>query len=129
MQSAPQAKILVVEDEPLVSMDIVYCLSEAGYGVVGPLASLLEALRVARGESFDAALLDANLGGEKIDEVAVTLVERKIPFAFVTGYAREKISADFNHVPLVPKPFQHEKLKQVIKNLLARPDMGGNENT
>jgi DNA-binding LytR/AlgR family response regulator len=110
-------------------MDIVDCIIGAGYGVVGPIGSLIEALRVASLENVDAALLDANLGGEKVDGVAAALAERKIPFAFVTGYAREKISADFNHVPLVAKPFQHEMLKQVIRNLLARPDMGGLENT
>ena len=112
--------ILIVEDESLVAMDIVDCITEAGYQVVGPISTLREALPIGRVGVFDAALLDANLGGETVEELAATLTTRNIPFAFVTGYAREKLPAAFQHVPIVRKPYDHENLKQVVRNLLAR---------
>lgn len=122
MQFAHQAIILVVEDESLVAMDIVDCVIEAGHAVVGPIESLPDALRAAHSERFDAALLDANLAGEKVDDVALALSERDIPFAFVSGYAREKMPEGFDHVPLVAKPFQHHALIRVIEDLLAERD-------
>jgi DNA-binding response OmpR family regulator len=122
MPSDHQAIILVVEDEPLVAMDIVYCVTDAGYGVIGPVGSVADARRAAREDIFNAALLDANLGGEKVDEVARALSERNIPFAFVSGYAREKMARGFDHAPLVAKPFQHEHLKEVVRQLVARGD-------
>jgi CheY-like chemotaxis protein len=120
MQPAPLTAILIVEDESLVAMDIVDCITEAGYQAVGPIGNLPEALRIGRVGVFDAALLDANLGGETVDELAAALTKRNIPFAFVTGYAREAIPAAFQHVPVVCKPYEHEHLKQVVRNLLTR---------
>lgn len=120
MQPAPLTAILIVEDEPLVAMDIVDCMTEAGYEVVGPIGNLPDALSVGRVGAFDAALLDANLRGETVDELAAVLTKRNIPFAFVTGYAREKLPAAFQNVPLIRKPYEHEHLKLVVKNLLAR---------
>jgi len=120
MQPASMTAILIVEDESLVAMDIADCITEAGYRVVGPIGNLSEALRVGRDGVFDAALLDANLGGQTVDELAAALTNRNIPFAFVTGYARETLPADFRHVPVVRKPYEHEHLKQVVRRLLSR---------
>lgn len=119
--------ILIVEDETLVAMDIADCITEAGYQVVGPITNLPEALRIGRDGVFDAALLDANLGGQTVDELAAALTNRNIPFAFVTGYARETLSANFRDVPLVRKPYEHENLKQVVRNLLSRRKSAGRE--
>jgi len=120
MQPAPLTAILIVEDETLVAMDIIDCITEAGYQAVGPIATLPEAVHIGRVGVFDAALLDANLGGETVDEVAAELTKRNIPFAFVTGYAPETLPAAFQHVPMVRKPYDHEQLKQVVRNLLTR---------
>jgi CheY-like chemotaxis protein len=111
--------ILVVEDEAMVAMDLADCITDAGYLVLGPFDSLTEALRIGAGAEFDAALLDANLRGEKVDELAAALSKRDIPFAFVTGYGRETLSAPFRHVPLVAKPYTHDHLKEVLRTLLS----------
>src|SRR5207237_544124 len=75
-------RILVVEDELMISMLVEDMLAELGYQVVGVAASLEEASRLAREVEFDGALLDVNLNGKKVDAVAQTLAVRNIPFVF-----------------------------------------------
>src|ERR1700757_478560 len=79
-------RILVVEDEMLVSMLLVDALGDHGYQVVGPASRVDTAVVLAATESFDAALLDLNIGGKPVYPVAEILAGRGIPFAFVSGY-------------------------------------------
>lgn len=89
------AKILVVEDEFLVAIQIESILSRAGWRVIGSAGTLASAVSLARKSPCDAAVLDVNLKGERVDEVASILSERRIPFLFVSGYGRGK--ALFGH--------------------------------
>ncbi|HUE47162.1 MAG TPA: response regulator [Aestuariivirgaceae bacterium] len=111
-------RLLVVEDELLVALDIESILSEAGMAVVGPASSAGEALKLIADTPLDAALLDANLSGEPIDAVAQALSERGIPFAYVTGYGRESLPAA-HPAPIVTKPFDAEQLLAAARRLLA----------
>lgn len=117
-------RLLVVEDELLVALDIESILTEAGMVVVGPAASAAEALELIASTAFDAALLDANLHGEPINDVAAALVERRIPFAYVTGYGRESLPPGFE-ATIITKPFDANQLVSATRELLARP--GGPE--
>lgn len=117
-------RLLVVEDELLVALDIESILTEAGMVVIGPAASAAEALELIASTAFDAALLDANLHGEPIDEVAAALVDARIPFAYVTGYGRESLPAGFE-APIIAKPFDATQLVAATRQLLDKP--GGTE--
>jgi DNA-binding NarL/FixJ family response regulator len=70
------ANILVVEDDFLVAMQIETVLREAGLGVTGPAGTLANAVKLARSAACDGAVLDVNLRGERVDEVATILSER-----------------------------------------------------
>lgn len=111
-------RLLVVEDELLVALDIESILSDAGLDVVGPASSAGEALKLIDDSPPDAALLDANLSGEPIDAVAQALSERRIPFAYVTGYGRESLPPA-HPAPIVPKPFDAEQLLTAARRLLS----------
>ena len=111
-------RLLVVEDELLVALDIESILSEAGLVVIGPASSAAEALELIAEAPPDAALLDANLSGEPITEVAKVLSERSIPFAYVTGYGRESLPPDYP-APIVTKPFDTDQLLAAARRLLA----------
>ena len=78
-------RILVVEDELMISMLVEDMLAELGHKVAGIAASIEEATRLADQGDFDGALLDVNLNGKTIDAVAETLMRRDIPFVFTTG--------------------------------------------
>ena len=114
--------ILVVEDEPLVAMAVADCVTDAGCRVLGPVGDLSEALRTARTSKFDAALLDANLGGSDVDELAASLAQSGIPFAFVTGYGKDILPDAFRHVTVLTKPYDDDELKQVILAMVASRD-------
>lgn len=103
-------RILVIEDEPLVSMDIETILSESGFAVAGPAANIAHARRMIETETFDGALVDANLDGQPVDELASALVSRGIPFVFLTGYGRESLPNAFRHASMIEKPYTREQL-------------------
>ena len=79
-------RVLCVEDEALVSMLVEDMLSDLGVEIVGPVATLDEALTFARGADIDAAVLDINVGGLLTYPVAEILQARGVPIIFSTGY-------------------------------------------
>src|ERR1700704_2018016 len=79
-------RLLVVEDECLIALNMAEQLAELGHTIVGPALTIAEAKHLAAVASIDAAVVDLNLHGVFADEVADILTLRKIPFLFVTGY-------------------------------------------
>jgi DNA-binding response OmpR family regulator len=125
--SLDRLKVLVVEDEYLVSALIKEMLELAGCIVVGPVPRLSDALDAVDHESCDAAVLDVNLAGERVDPVAEALSARDVPFMFLTGYSTGVLPAKFDHRPLVRKPFRMNDLIGTLatmvrpRNCHARP--------
>lgn len=107
-------RILVVEDEPLVALDILTELEASGHRPVGPAASVSSALQAIREEVLDFVLLDGNLNGEAVDDVADLLQQRGIPFAFVTGADRSHLPERHQARRLVGKPFVVAELHAAI---------------
>jgi PAS domain S-box-containing protein len=114
-------RILVVDDEPLIAMDIATSLDDDGCVVVGPASTVEKALTLIDTAAIDAALLDANLAGDPVDVLAAALTRRKIPFAFVTGYGREGLPKAFQKAALIKKPFQRSHLVEIVHQLTAEP--------
>jgi PAS domain S-box-containing protein len=111
-------RILIVEDEPLLAMELETNLNALGCKTLRSAATL-NAAKAAIGDSgCDAALVDVNLGGRQADELAVALTRKNIPFAFVTGYGREGLPAGFKEVAILSKPFAKEELLVVLAQLL-----------
>jgi CheY-like chemotaxis protein len=108
--------ILVVEDEPLIGLDIVSTLEKAGAHVAGPVGTEKETLDFVERRHFDAVLLDANLHGRSVDAIAAMLNRRKIPFLFVTGYGKDGLPEAFKQTIAIPKPFsEHQLIDAVLK--------------
>jgi DNA-binding NarL/FixJ family response regulator len=76
-------RVLVVEDEFLVSLATTDLLESIGCEIVGPAASLATAVQLAQLEALDAAVLDINIAGELIWPAAAELQHRRVPFLFV----------------------------------------------
>jgi PAS domain S-box-containing protein len=113
-----ERRILIVEDEPLLAMELETNLNALGCKTLRSAATL-NAAKAAIGDSgCDAALVDVNLGGRQADELAVALTRKNIPFAFVTGYGREGLPAGFKEVAILSKPFAKEELLVVLAQLL-----------
>ena len=115
-------RVLVVEDEPLVALEIEAELTDAGAVVVGPVGSLEAAARLIAAEPLDAALLDANLAGKPVDALAAELAARGVPFAFASGYGPSGLPEGFRDRPLIGKPFGAEALVALVRGLVERAD-------
>jgi CheY-like chemotaxis protein len=114
------ARILVVEDEALVAYGLEILLAEQGYEVIGPAPSTAKALKLIAREPIDAALLDVNLGKERIDCAAEALAAAFIPFIFTTGYSGEMaLPPAFRDRPVINKPYKPEQLWAALTQVLA----------
>ncbi|HKF09203.1 MAG TPA: PAS domain S-box protein [Xanthobacteraceae bacterium] len=111
-------RILLIEDEPLVSMELEGELAAAGCGVIGPAATLEHARTLVEEGKYDAALVDVNLKGQPVDELAALLTEKNCPFAFVTGYGRDALPEAFRGVAVLAKPFSSAQLLATAEGLL-----------
>jgi len=98
-------RILVVEDEALVALEVQDLLNKVGSTVIGPFSDLGQAREIANIEVIDLAVLDTNLNGEAVYPLAQDLLSRGIPFVFVTGYNPSDMPADFRMLPRIAKPF------------------------
>jgi CheY-like chemotaxis protein len=112
-------RFLIVEDEPLIALEITAGLESVGVDVEGPVSSVEDALRAIDDDvSFDGVLVDANLRGEPAGEIAAALTRRNIPFVFVTGYGRQALPESFGHSAMLTKPFTQEQLLQTAARLV-----------
>ncbi len=111
-------KVLVVEDEMMVSMLIEDMLSDLGCEVVGPASRLDEAIALANEAELDCAVLDVNLGGQPIFPLADLLREKGAPFAFATGYGDAGAPLGFD-APIIRKPYDVTQVAAAVAGLLA----------
>jgi len=113
-----QAKrILVVEDEYFLADDCASLIREAGFGIVGPLASVEEALElVSSGGVFHGALLDVNLQGRAVFPLLDILVERQLPVAVYTGYPA--LPEKYSRLALFLKPDQARLAVKYLSQLV-----------
>lgn len=109
-------RVLIVEDELLVAMELQALLDRSGWEVVGLAPSLDRALGLLGREDPDVALLDVNLKGERVTPVVRQLKKRGIPFILITGYSRHQLSEpDLSDAPCVQKPVNHRELLRVME--------------
>lgn len=114
-------RVLVVEDEALISLELERAVSDLGGRVVGPAATVAEALRLVAGEAVDAAVLDLNLGGERSEPVAQALREAGVPFVVSTGYGDEmELPPSFDGARRLAKPIGPAMLFGALSELVRQ---------
>jgi DNA-binding response OmpR family regulator len=109
---------LIVEDEFLVASLLQEILETAGCIVAGPIPRVAEAVDAADHETYDAAILDINVAGCRIDPVADALSRRSVPFVFVTGYSTGALPAEYADRPRLCKPFRIADLLGTLASLV-----------
>jgi CheY-like chemotaxis protein len=120
VERSDMAKILVVDDEPIIAMTMGDWLSDLGHDVVGPAGDLDEAL--ALGDvAIDAAILDVSLGQRTTEALAERLVARGVPFAVASGHDAAFINSVFARGLPLPKPFGFETFRKTVEALLGAP--------
>lgn len=117
-------RVLVVEDEPMLSLALQDMLADFGCEVVGSAARLQPALALAHELSFDIAVLDIDLGGVRIDPVAAVITARRLPIVFVTGYGRDAAPRHAGG-PVLEKPYEPANLNRALRMVLSTHEERG----
>lgn len=126
----PRGRILVIEDQAVVALDLQRTLREAGYRVVGPATSLpaVEAL-LARGK-LDAAIVDADAAGGDAGRLAFVMADRLadagVPVLFLTSRSNP-LPDRFAGAPILEKPFSRPRLLEELTNVMAARRLADDE--
>jgi CheY-like chemotaxis protein len=116
-------RILIVEDESILAMDLENRLKGEGCEVIGLVAREAKALEILERDCPDAVVLDLNLNGKLPSDLVDALVARKIPFVIVTGYSKRQFdSPALQGAPRLDKPIKTEELMRALSNLVRAPD-------
>lgn len=111
-------RIMIVEDDPIIGMDIADIFQTRGAEVTGPFTTVANALKALR-DIPDVAVLDVNLGHETSDAIAEQLSSLAIPFLILSGQMDSSDLIDaFRGTPIVSKPFGEDELTAQVNNLL-----------
>lgn len=123
MGTAAGKRILILEDDVLLAIDVAETIEEIGAEVVGPTHRVESAMRLLDVQRPDAALLDVNIVGGTSAEVARRLFRDGIPFVLATGYGSQ------NDIPgsraVVDKPYTRRQLQAAFEDLFSSEDRGG----
>ena len=115
-----EVRVLVVEDDPLMAMDLEDTLADAGAVVVDLCRTLDEAMARANGDDFAVAVLDFGLGRDTASPVARRLVRRGVPFILYTGKSSGDPSLAEWACPIVQKPASPRELVSAVRTVLSR---------
>ena len=107
-------RILVVEDEALVALQLEDMLTELGCAVVGPASRVRQALQLLNEQQVAAAVLDLNIAGELVYPVADELATRCLPYIFATGYDASGLAEPYRSRFVLQKPFSRRELLQAM---------------
>lgn len=112
-------RVMVVEDDPFIALDLVDQLEQSGLSTTGVAATVADALDLFARHGCDIAVLDINLGTETAAPIARLLANRKIPFVAVTGYSRDQIPAEFSDAAVLTKPVRVAELVSELRSGVA----------
>jgi DNA-binding response OmpR family regulator len=114
------SRVLVVEDEAILAIDIAGQLTDAGFEIVGPAPSVAKALRLIEEVGCDIAVLDFNLRDETAEPLACELQARGTPFLFMSGVSRDRLPQWCGGAVLLPKPIRLDALVAALQHSLAQ---------
>ena len=112
--------VLVVEDEFLIAMDLKLLLERRGWHVLGPAATVDEALRLLDEERPAVALLDITLKDGTVTLVAEALRTRNVPFIVASAYSRPELVGGevLAGAPNVGKPTEERRLLAMLEQFV-----------
>src|SRR5690348_16461457 len=113
-------RVLVIEDDALLGLDIAQQLTDAGLEVVGPAVSVAKALKLMAQTGCDVAVLDLNLGRESAAPLARELQARGTPFVILSGYSSDQHPPGFDGAPRLSKPARPEDLIAVLRKCMGQ---------
>lgn len=111
-------RVLILEDEYLIAMQVKRWLESVGVQVIGPVPDADQALDLIEDGAPDAAILDINLGdGDTAYPVADKLASIGVPYLFATGDVKVSDTSAYCHRPSLEKPFLQVELERALGEL------------
>jgi len=109
-------RILLLEDDLLLAMDMEDCLVDKGFTIVGPFGRVADAVDAIGRTELDCAIVDLNLHGELSFPVIELLQQHSIPVIVCSGYAElPELKARLAGLPLLPKPWDAKILSRLMQ--------------
>jgi DNA-binding NtrC family response regulator len=115
----PRCRVLIVEDEAAIAMLIEDMVHDYGTEIVGPASTVEQAMGLVRSEHIDAAILDVNVRGRMVFDVADAIRSTGVPVVFATGYSSHVIPDRFRDAPVLEKPFTFDAVREALNRALA----------
>ena len=112
------ARILIVEDEPVIAITLEEVLIDAGFAIAGVAGKLNKALALVESGACDAAIVDANLAGVSASPVAISLASRGLPYIVMSGYSADQMRGEYPRAHFLPKPCRPELLVAKLTSVL-----------
>ena len=112
------ARILIVEDEPMIALGLEDVLIDAGFQIAGVVGKLDKALALIESGACDAAIVDANLGGVSASPAAIALAARGLPFIMISGYTKEQMLGEYPRASFLSKPCPPEMVIETLNSIL-----------
>lgn len=109
----PRGRILIVEDQSRLALEIQRSLRDAGYRIVGPAASQSKVERLVRSGRLDAAIIDVDSRRSAPFAVADWLAMEQVPFAVIADAATE-LPPEFAFRPQITKPVSARALVDTV---------------
>jgi len=113
-------RILIVEDDAIVALDIASLIMGANGKVVGPATTVTKALQLAANGNPSLAVLDFHLGRETARPVAWKLEAQGVPFLFHTATEIRKMSESWPKAVILAKPVPAQMLVKSLISLASR---------
>lgn len=110
-------RVLIVEDDVMLAIDLAEQLSDLGYVVIGPCMSSDHALHVLDEKGCDVAVLDISLGAETSEPVALELGKADVPFVVASGYSIDQWPPVFKGKAAVNKPYAAKDVAELIEKV------------
>lgn len=114
-------RILLVEDHPLIAMEMEGLVAQCGCAVAACVGSVGEGLQAARSAALDGAVLDVELADGQVWPLVELLARRHVPFLLATGIGRNDMPERFRRCPMLPKPVGMAALRRTLRQIGALP--------
>ena len=115
-----RGRILIVEDEPLIALELEEFLINAGFKIAAIAGKLEKALALIESGSCDAAIVDANLAGVSASPLASALTALGMPFIVLSGYSSEQLQSAFPRALFMQKPYRPDELIQALNTIVPK---------
>ena len=115
---ADAKKVLLVEDEAIIAMDLDMSLSDLGRDVIGPASTANHAFSLIDADTPDIAILDFNIRGGTSEQIAISLLEKSVPVVFLSGDSTTTQIECLKDCRVVPKPVLMKYLHSLLTDIL-----------